>query len=486
MTLSRRNQLRCLAALPFTAFSFARAADTEPFVGTWSGVSSDASSGDANRLRKAVRVKLVISVDGSVTIWLIDTALMHAQATKVELRAPTISFEVPAFGVSLQGVLVGLDRIEATALGGGKRDAVHFSRGDLYSIKLTKLPTGLMTPERLRLLWLRSEAPGIGAGWAFKHGDHTVMVDGVRKLGTQEKIAKTDSWHIGSCTKSMTATLTARLVEAGQLRWTDTVGDLLGGAIPTVRAEYRQASLIDLLSHHAGLPRDAPYDDMRLTFGFSHDLRAERLAYARRALEQPPVVAPRRSMSYSNAGYDVVGAILETSLREPWENLIRERVFESLGMQSAGFGPPPLSSEVGAPVGHARASDGRLHAWTAPDEADLPAVFGPSGLVHVALDDLLSYLEAHRDRPTHFLSRSTWIKLHTPPFHDSYALGWGVDEDGSLSHTGSNGMWMVSVLVNKPAKMVFAGALNANTPEGMSVLDQASDAALLCRNHPRR
>ena len=482
MTLSRRSHLQLLAALPFTATASPAlgASNGEAFVGTWSGISSDAS-GDPNRLKKADRVKLVISAKGEVTVWLIDSGLLRAQATRVRLEAPTVNFEF--LGVAVHGTLVGPDLIEATGVGGGKRDAVRFMRGDLYPVNLTKLPAGLMTGERLRSLLLLSEAPGIGVGWAFKHGSRTVMVDGVRMLGTAEKIAKTDAWHIGSCTKSMTATLAARAIEAGELKWTDTVVDLLGGAIPTIRPEYRQASLIDLLSHHAGLPREAPSDDMRLTFGFAQDLRTQRLAYAQRALEQPSAVAPRTKASYSNAGYDIVGAMLEQSLRAPWETLIRERVFEPLGMNSAGFGPPVASRSNGAPVGHARASDGKLHAWREPEEAELPAVFAPSGLVHVALDDLLSYLEAHRDRPTHFLARSSWHKLHTPSFHDGYALGWGVDEDGSLSHTGSNGMWMMNVLVDKPTGMVFAGALNASTPEAISVLDQASDAALRCRNH---
>jgi hypothetical protein len=42
-------------------------------------------------------------------------------------------------------------------------------------------------------------------------------------------------------------------------------------------------------------------------------------------------------------------------------------------------------------------------------------------------------------------------------------------------------MWVTSVSINKPSGMVFAGALNADTPESQSVLDQAAEAALLSR-----
>lgn len=211
------------------------------------------------------------------------------------------------------------------------------------------------------------------------------------------------------------------------------------------------------------------------------DPRPERLAYARLALAQPPVAAPRTTMNYSNAGYVVIGAMLEQAMGAPWEALMAEHLFGPLNMRSAGFGPPATPGEVDAPVGHARRRDNKLHPWTNPAVADLPVVIGPAGLVHASLGDLLAYLEAHRDRPERLLTRAGWDKLHTPPFGDGYALGWGVDGNGSLSHAGSNGMWIANVSVDRPSGMVFAGALNAATPQSVSVLQQASEAALLSK-----
>src|SRR5258707_483984 len=40
---------------------------------------------------------------------------------------------------------------------------------------------------------------------------------GVRVRGRDEKVTVDDRWHLGSCTKSMTATLVAMLVEDGKL-----------------------------------------------------------------------------------------------------------------------------------------------------------------------------------------------------------------------------------------------------------------------------
>lgn len=448
--------------------------EAEALVGIWSGIDEDDSG-------RAARFRFVITAGGGVTVWLIDGGPYSVQAVNVEFKGSTVSFNLPTLGVVVHGTLSERDCIEATISSKIKREAVRMFRGDLYPIKVPILPPGTMTTERFRQLLQLSEAPAIGIGWAFKRGAHTVLVDGVRSLDATAKVEKTDAWHIGSDTKSMTATLVARLIEAGHLKWATTAGDWLAQAIPTIREEYRQATLIDLLSHHAGLPRDAPMGTMRFTVGTPPDIRVERLAYARLALAQQPIAAPRTTMHYSNAGYVVVGAMIEQAMGKPWEDLMREWLFGPLDMRSAGFGPPVAPGSPAGPVGHALRHDGKLHPWTKPDQADLPAVYGPAGLVHVSLDDQLTYLEVHRDRSGPFLSRSTWNKLHVPPYQDGYALGWGVEEDGSLSHTGSNGLWMTSVSIDKSSGTVFAGALNAATPEAHSVLDQAAEAVMLSR-----
>ena len=43
---------------------------------------------------------------------------------------------------------------------------------------------------------------------------------GVRKRATAERITLAERFHLGSCTKAMTATLVAMLVEEGKLNWT--------------------------------------------------------------------------------------------------------------------------------------------------------------------------------------------------------------------------------------------------------------------------
>ena len=127
-------------------------------------------------------------------------------------------------------------------------------------------------------------------------------------------------------------------------------------------------------------------------------------------------------------------------------------------------------------MGRQRDDRGKLRPVTKLEEADSPPVIGPCGSVHLNLRDLLAYLKAHRDRPAAFLSEESWRTLHTVPFGGNFALGWLVKPDGTLSHSGSNGLWWANVVIT-PAGLAFAATMNAVTPGSIAVFTQALDAA---------
>src|SRR3974390_1003307 len=54
---------------------------------------------------------------------------------------------------------------------------------------------------------------------------------GVRKRGSAERITLDNQFHLGSCTKAMTATLVAMFVENGKLNWTTTLGELFAATV---------------------------------------------------------------------------------------------------------------------------------------------------------------------------------------------------------------------------------------------------------------
>src|SRR5262249_44376275 len=66
---------------------------------------------------------------------------------------------------------------------------------------------------------------------------------GVRRAGHAERVTLEDRFHIGSCTKSMTATLCAILIEQGKLRWDTTIAESFPDLADKIRPEYRSVTL---------------------------------------------------------------------------------------------------------------------------------------------------------------------------------------------------------------------------------------------------
>src|SRR5688500_5478671 len=76
---------------------------------------------------------------------------------------------------------------------------------------------------------------------------------GVRKRGTAEHITIADRFHLGSCTKAMTATLVAMLVEEGKLNWTTTLDELFADILKPMHPAWEKVTVRQVLAHRAGL-----------------------------------------------------------------------------------------------------------------------------------------------------------------------------------------------------------------------------------------
>ena len=339
-----------------------------------------------------------------------------------------------------------------------------------------------LTQDGLKSLRVKAGSPALAAAAQTGDGPVDRWVDGERAAGSGVEATVDDLWHIGSITKSMTATLAARLVDGGALSWDDTVGDVLGKAAPSMRPEYRQATLAHLLSHRSGMPHNISVLDYIRYRKTNPDPREERRDYVRRALAMKPEGPMDATFNYSNNGYVVAGAMIEARLGRPWEELVRAEVFAPLGMASAGFGPPGSAGRLDQPVGHMKALTGERRIPKPPgdNDADNPAVLGPAGTVHCSLGDMIRYLRAHRDHSP-LLKPETWKRLHTPGFGGDYAMGWYVKDAGRLVHGGWNRRWMAIAVVSPEAKLcAFAvtndGHAKASDPEVVEAVQRAANA----------
>ena len=287
---------------------------------------------------------------------------------------------------------------------------------------------------------------------------------GVRKLGSAEKVTPEDKWHIGSCTKSMTATLAAMLVEQGKLDWNTTVGEIFSEWRDEMDPQWRGVSLEQLLEHRSGAPHNAPPDLWAQAWKEIGTPTEQRRQFVHGLLTRPPETPPGTKYEYSNQGYAIAGAMLEHITRKPWEDLMRDMLFAPLGMKSAGFGAPASVGEVDQPWGHTKSGE----PVPPGPRADNPPAIGPAGTVHCSLTDLARYADLHRRgqfSDTPLLKHESFVKLHTAPPGQDYAMGWIVAPrpwagGAALTHVGSNTTFLVDIWIAPEKKAILIAATN--------------------------
>ncbi|MFM9994315.1 MAG: serine hydrolase domain-containing protein [Phycisphaerales bacterium] len=337
----------------------------------------------------------------------------------------------------------------------------------------------------------RYRLPALGGAIVTTKGLAHVGAVGVRKAGGEERVTTDDLWHIGSCTKAMTATMIATLVQDGTLSW----GVTLAEAFPDVEMheEWRGVTLTQLLTHRAGFAHgpNAPGLWVRLRRHTGTPVEQRRLMLVE-TLKLAPEFEPGTKMQYSNTGFGVAGVIAETETKTPWEDLMRGRLFHPLGMTSAGFGAPGTPGAVDQPWGHT--------AIGTPIEpgpnADNPAAIGPGGTVRLSLRDWAQFValhlrEAAPGEPAVVTAESLAL-LHTPP-HDGfgdYAFGWSVGTRGwakgdapgdtgrTLSHNGTNTLWYAVTWLAPERGFAVLVATNQGGDAGAKATDDAAAAMI--------
>ena len=271
---------------------------------------------------------------------------------------------------------------------------------------------------------------------------------GVRKQGDPTPITTNDVVHIGSCTKSMTATLAAMFIEQGKLRWETTITAVFPELKGKMDKQYEAVTVEQLLHHRGGMATEPPSAAWKRAWEEVGTPKEQRWEFVEAVLAEPPVAAPGTKLIYSNRGYTVVGAMLEKISGQDFESLMKEKLFKPLRMDTAGFGPPGTKDKTDQPWGHTRGL-----FKPEPAQVDNPPAVSPAGRVHCSLDDLARYAMLHLQSTNALLKPETMARLHAVPegvevkkFMDNYACGW-VRMKRSwaggpvLWHNGSNTMW---------------------------------------------
>jgi CubicO group peptidase (beta-lactamase class C family) len=138
-------------------------------------------------------------------------------------------------------------------------------------------------------------------------------------------------FRLGSITKQFTATLILQLVEQGKIK--------LDGKLVDYLPDYRKdtgskVTIHHLLSHTSGIPSYTALP------GFFENVSRNPFTvdefvkkYASGDLE----FEPGTKFVYNNSGYFLLGAIIEKVTGKPYEQVIKQNIFDPLGMKNSGY-----------------------------------------------------------------------------------------------------------------------------------------------------
>ncbi|HEX8609921.1 MAG TPA: serine hydrolase domain-containing protein [Telluria sp.] len=290
-----------------------------------------------------------------------------------------------------------------------------------------------------------SQVPAVGAVILGDGAIAAQTVQGRRRNDQPARAGADDVWLIGSTGKVMTVAMIARLAERGVLDWNAPLAAMLPELAAGMLPAYRQLTLLQLLSHRSGLPRDLiDLKGAEHFFGDTRPTGQQRLDYIAAALKDKPEVAPGSAFAYSNTGFLIAAAIAEKTTGETYEALMRKEVFEPLAMRNVGFG----NTGAGQSRGH---QHGKPMLAMVKFDDGAPAMFAPAGFLHMSLVDWarfnLDQLAGSQGKGT-LLAPASYKLMQTAQPGSPAGLDWGVQASvagragPALVHQGSDGNWL--------------------------------------------
>jgi CubicO group peptidase (beta-lactamase class C family) len=308
---------------------------------------------------------------------------------------------------------------------------------------------------------------GPGAVVLIAHGDKIIYRDarGSAQMELGVPLKADQTFRIASVTKMFTAAMVLKLAQLGKLSLDDTLATYVPGI-----ANGQAITLRQLLNHTAGVS-DIVDDPQPGFFARKVDTATLIAEIKKRA----PAFSPGARFSYSNAGYILLGAVIEKVTGEPWQDAVRTNLIEPQGLKNTGYGD------------NARIIPGRVAGYTTDNadhhvenasyiNASVPAAAG--ALVSTA-DDLLHWMRALAQGRV--IGRDGFQQMITVP----------ASVAGASAHPYGFGMYVWQVRGNKMVGHTgqidgFASALAYLPGQDITVVVLANDDNFDARTMARR
>jgi CubicO group peptidase (beta-lactamase class C family) len=305
---------------------------------------------------------------------------------------------------------------------------------------------------RLRELAVAAEVPGAVLG-IWRDGETTITPYGVVNAATGVETTGDSVFQIGSVTKPWTATMIVQLAAEGRLGLDDAVVKLLPEAPIDARITVRH-----LLNHTSGIDGDVFTDTGR------GDDCVER--YVALLGNVDMLFEPGTAYSYCNTGFVVLGRIIEVLDGRPWNESLKARLVEPLGLTHT----VTLAEEAilhRAAVGHLAADGTPVKTW------QLPRSIGPAGGIISTASDLLEFARMH-------LTDDRYASMQEPQVPDAGGIGgfsdlglaWRIyDWDGRrlFGHDGTTISQVAFLRIDPEARVIMC--LLTNSGNGTALFE---------------
>ncbi len=218
-------------------------------------------------------------------------------------------------------------------------------------------------------------------------GTNTGVSIGVLKHGVRQVFsygtARPDSiFEIGSITKTFTGLVLAKMVVEGKVRFDEPIRELLPAGT-VAKPKGNEITLLDLVTHHSGLPRTPDnFDPADMSNPYADYHVANLYAYVAKRGVAKPAGPP---FLYSNLGVGLLGQGLADRAGMSYPDLVKAEVTGPLGMSDTVVTLSPEQRKRFI-QGH-DGSRMEVHAW------DIDGLAG-AGAIRSTAGDMLTYLDA--------------------------------------------------------------------------------------------
>lgn len=200
--------------------------------------------------------------------------------------------------------------------------SLEISTTPAIALQLTEQQTDELVKDALKQ-W---DVPGASLVVVDRNRVMYLKGHGVRELGKTAPVTADTFFPIASCTKAFTATLIGMLVDEGKIGWDDPVRKHLPEFRLSDPLANEGVTLRDLLCHRTGL---GGHDELwyRSPWPVTEQIR--------RAGLLPSSHMFRTTFHYQSVMYSAAGLATARAAASSWEELVHERIFRPLGMQTA-------------------------------------------------------------------------------------------------------------------------------------------------------